>query len=225
MRVWDRIRESSIWRFLGRVLRLGVDYSLACPCLFQRRYVEYRISQLVLMLIDIWLFLSFYLCLSLDGCIIQVRKVCSVPLHHVTVQCTNSSMLVFQNLMLHLPFLDLALLCTHILSFFSSCWYIRYLTEERLNLAHGSGTLVLELGVEEIATADGGDVEACFVVTLVSALFLLSLSYFWLCIFFVCRMVSREGFVRWMVVVGVVVSSIVVSRWMNSWIVRFTVRR
>jgi hypothetical protein len=30
-----------------------------------------------------------------------------------------------------------------------------------LNLAHGSGTLVFELGVEEIATADGGDVEAC----------------------------------------------------------------
>jgi hypothetical protein len=29
-----------------------------------------------------------------------------------------------------------------------------------LNLAHGSGTLVFELGVEEIAAADGGDVEA-----------------------------------------------------------------
>jgi hypothetical protein len=32
---------------------------------------------------------------------------------------------------------------------------------EALNLAHGSSTLVFELGVEEIAAADGGDVEAC----------------------------------------------------------------
>jgi hypothetical protein len=32
--------------------------------------------------------------------------------------------------------------------------------KEALNLAHGSGTLVFELGVEEIAAADSGDVEA-----------------------------------------------------------------
>lgn len=32
---------------------------------------------------------------------------------------------------------------------------------ESLDLAEGSGALVFELGVEEIAAADGGDVEAC----------------------------------------------------------------
>jgi hypothetical protein len=37
--------------------------------------------------------------------------------------------------------------------------------EEPLNLAHGSSTLVFELGVEEIAAADGGDVEACVLET------------------------------------------------------------
>jgi len=31
---------------------------------------------------------------------------------------------------------------------------------ESLDLAEGSGALVFELGVEEIAAADGGDVEA-----------------------------------------------------------------
>ena len=32
---------------------------------------------------------------------------------------------------------------------------------ESLDLAEGSGALVFKLGVEEIAAADGGDVEAC----------------------------------------------------------------
>lgn len=44
-------------------------------------------------------------------------------------------------------------------SFFPAVWY-QMLTES-LDLAEGSGTLVLELGVEKIAAADGGDVEAC----------------------------------------------------------------
>ena len=43
-------------------------------------------------------------------------------------------------------------------SFVPAVWY--QMMTESLDLAEGSGTLVLELGVEEIAAADGGDVEA-----------------------------------------------------------------
>ena len=50
-------------------------------------------------------------------------------------------------------------------------WYQRGCLE----LAQGGGTLVFELGVEQIAAADGGDVEACIVVYLISSLRLLSL--------------------------------------------------
>jgi hypothetical protein len=64
---------------------------------------------------------------------------------------------------------------SHLLSFSKLCpclcctcvssplWYqvSDWWGKQALNLAHGSSTLVFELGVEEIAAADGGDVEAC----------------------------------------------------------------
>jgi hypothetical protein len=80
----------------------------------------------------------------------------------------------------HLPFLPLA---CHI----SACTYAFLLSsgididgnKRALNLTHGSSTLVLELGVEEIAAADGGNVEACDLTFFCqSLLFLLSLFSF-----------------------------------------------
>jgi hypothetical protein len=58
-----------------------------------------------------------------------------------------------------------------LVSFPSLQWYSNWCKrEEALNLAHGSSTLVFELGVEEIAAADGGDVEACVLLTFSSVL-------------------------------------------------------
>jgi len=62
---------------------------------------------------------------------------------------------------------------------------------ESLDLAEGSGALVFELGVEEIAAADGGDVEACDGTR---CQYVIPLSLFFLCLSgLIPRGVSCEG--------------------------------
>jgi hypothetical protein len=70
--------------------------------------------------------------------------------------------------LLHSPsLLSFAVFAVHVfLPFLVSS--IDWWETEALNLAHGSSTLVFELGVEEIAAADGGDVEACVLEILLS---------------------------------------------------------
>jgi hypothetical protein len=71
---------------------------------------------------------------------------------------------------------------------FLPSWYqvSNWCGRQALNLAHGSSTLVFELGVEEIAAADGGDVEACVVEILLSVCG----SFFLLCSVF-CQLIPR----------------------------------
>jgi hypothetical protein len=65
-------------------------------------------------------------------------------------------------------------------------WY-QSVERKLLSLTHGSSALVLELGVEEIAAADGGDVEACLLTLCQSFAIVVSLSlslFLCVCLFF-----------------------------------------
>lgn len=66
--------------------------------------------------------------------------------------------------------------------------YLMGKRESSLELAKGGGTLIFELGVEQIAAADGGDVEACvgdlcqsFVFLFLSRSFAVFLEVLWMC--------------------------------------------
>jgi hypothetical protein len=85
--------------------------------------------------------------------------------------------------------------------------------KEALNLAHGSGTLVFELGVEEIAAADGGDVEAYSDPSCQFLVFSLFLYIF-------LALAPRASFVggwQWVVRIQIVVSRLVDAEDSRIW--------
>jgi hypothetical protein len=133
--------------------------SRRCPC--------QRLKLSILFIYAIHMFLwDLFTCFRRDSEVYLIAnhkaiQPCLIPFVTL-ITCTEHLIYGFKNIS-HL--LSSCTLKPLLYMWFSSPFFpvVSILTETRraLNLTHGSSTLVLELGVEEIAAADGGDVEAC----------------------------------------------------------------